>query len=132
MTEKDEQFFCGDRSKEREIAIFIMKNEEDLGQYEQGEKWFIRDLKKLSEELGQPINTTGALQICDDNLQVWDYQAQDFKTVIVRTVHLRSNLIGPTEPPMSKEEEELEKELEPQPEVQKPIEKIQTEEPSTD
>ena len=51
------------------------------------------------------------MDICEDNLQVWDYQVQDFRTVIVRTVRLRPNLIPPTEPEVSQEVEELEKEL---------------------
>ncbi len=72
------------------------------------------------------------MDICEDNLQVWDYQVQDFRTVIVRTVRIRPNLLAPTEPPVSLEEEELEKELEPQAEVENPIEKMQSEEPTTD
>ena len=72
------------------------------------------------------------MDICDDNLQVWDYQVQDFRTVIVRTVRIRPNLLAPTEPPVSLEEEGVEKELDPQPEVENPIEKVQSEEPPTD
>ena len=66
----------------------------------------------MADELGQKIDPKQALDICDDNLQVWDYQVQNFKTVIVRTVRLKSDLISPTEPAPSKEEEELEAELE--------------------
>ena len=72
------------------------------------------------------------MDICNDNLQVWDYQVQDFRTVIVRTVRLRPNLIAPTEPPVSLLEEELEKELELQTEVENPIEKMRREKPTTD
>ena len=109
-----------------------MKNEEDFHEYDQGEKWFLRDLVKLADDLGQRIDQSQALDICDENLQVWDYQSQNFKTVIVRTVHLNPDLIGPTEPAPSKEEEELERELEPQTEVENPIEKMHREEPATD
>lgn len=87
-----------EKKKPQDIAVFIMKNEEDLHEYEQGEKWFIRDLVKMADELGQRIDQSQALDICDDNLQVWDYQSQNFKTVIVRTVRLKPNLIEPTEP----------------------------------
>ena len=63
---------------------------------------------------------------------MWDYQVQDFRTVIVRTVRLRPNLLPPTEPEISQEVEELEKELLLQTEREDPIEKMLREEPTTD
>ncbi len=109
---ESEQIKEGEEMKAAEIAVFIIKSQEDQEEYQQGEKWFLRDLVKMADELGQKIDPKQALDICDDNLQVWDYQVQNFKTVIVRTVRLKSDLISPTEPAPSKEEEELEAELE--------------------
>lgn len=36
----------------KDVAVFIIKNEDDLNEYAQGEKWFLRDLVKMSDDLG--------------------------------------------------------------------------------
>ena len=39
-----------------DMAFFLIKNESDQGEYKQGEKWFLRDLVKMGQGLGQRID----------------------------------------------------------------------------
>ncbi len=41
--------------------------------FEQGKKWFIRDLMKVAEDLSRKVDPAKSLDFNDENLQVWDY-----------------------------------------------------------
>lgn len=82
-----------EQAENPEFKVFVLKNEEDKQFFEQGKKWFLRDLVKVAQDLNRKIDANKSLEISDENLQVWDYDVQDFKSVIIRVVKLKPHLL---------------------------------------